>query len=254
MGPDTNRWLAYRHELPDARLRLFCLGGGGASMFSLWDQGMPAGVEVCPLQPPGREDRLGEPPMIRIPQVVASLSEALAPLLDRPFALFGHSVGAVSVFELARELRRQGSRSPEWLFTSGHPAPDLPYRRPIVSHLAQPEFWQAMQDHFDIDPVLLENEDLKALLYPALRAEHELEETYVYTEEAPLDIPLSAFGGSRDLETTEAELLAWGKHTTNRFKGRILEGNHMFVTAQREALVDGIAQDLSALLGTAFRS
>jgi medium-chain acyl-[acyl-carrier-protein] hydrolase len=215
-------------------------------MFTLWGQGMPVGVEVCPLQPPGRENRLEEPPITRIPRMVASLAEALAPLLDRPFALFGHSVGALSVFELARQLR-QGPR-PEWLFTSGHPAPHLPQRRPAVSHLAPPEFWQAMHDHFDADPALLANEDLKNMLYPALRADYELVETYGYRDEVALDIPLSVFGGSRDLETTEAELLAWRKHTTSTFRCRILEGNHMFVKTAREALVHELAQDLSQLL------
>jgi surfactin synthase thioesterase subunit len=219
-------------------------------MYGLWDLGLPAGIEVCPLQPPGRENRLGEPPMTRISQIAATLSEELAPLLDRPFALFGHSAGALSVFELARKLRRQGARSPDWLFTSGHPAPHLKYRRPAASQLAPSEFWQAMRDHFDVDPALLANGDLKDMLYPALRAEYELEETYVYEEEAPLDIPLSVFGGSRDLETTEAELLAWGKHTTSSFRNRILEGDHMFVNTKREALVNELARDLAQLLGT----
>lgn len=253
MRPETSQWLAYRHEVPGARLRLFCLGGGGASMFGLWDLGLPAGVEVCPLQLPGRETRLGEPPMTRISHLAASLSEALAPLLDRPFALFGHSAGALGVYELTRSLRRQGRRSPEWLFVSGHPAPHLAYRRPAASHLAPPEFWQAMQDHFDIDPAVVENEALRDMLYPALRADYELEETYEYVEEAPLSIPLSVFGGSRDLETTEDELLAWRRHTTSRFRSRILDGNHMFLNPQREALVGELAHDLSLLLAAGVR-
>jgi medium-chain acyl-[acyl-carrier-protein] hydrolase len=246
--PDPNRWLAFRRELPDVRLRLFCVGGGGASLYARWSQDMPAGIEVCPLQPPGRENRLAEPPMIRIPRMVESLAGSLAPLLDRPFALFGHSVGALVVFELARRLRRQGRRSPDWLFTSGHPAPDLPPRRPAVSHLAPPQFWQAMYDHFDVGVAVLANEELKVALYPALRADYELVETYRYEEEAPLSIPLSVFGGSRDPETTEAELQAWSRHTSRRFRRRTLEGDHMFVKAQREALVRELAQDLSELL------
>jgi medium-chain acyl-[acyl-carrier-protein] hydrolase len=248
MGSDPSRWLAYRRELPSPRLRLFCLGGGGASLFSLWDQGMPAGVEVCPIQPPGRENRLGETPGTRVPRMVESLSEALAPLMDRPFALFGHSVGALTMFELARKLRRQGPRSPEWLFASGYPAPDLPQRRPAVSHLVPPAFWQAMYDHFDMEAIVLQDRDLQSMLYPVLRADYELVETYAYREEAPLSIPLTIFGGSRDLETTKDELLAWQKHTTSRFRSRILEGNHMFISTQRIALVHELAQDLAQLV------
>jgi len=219
-------------------------------MFSSWYQGMPAGVEVCPIQPPGRENRLGEPPITRISRLVPLLHEALSPLLDLPFAFFGYSVGSLTAFELARRLRQQGPQPPEWLFVSGHPSPDLPQRRPPVSHLPPPEFWQAMRDHFDMDRVVLENEDLKELLYSPLRADYELVETYVYQEEPPFDFPLSVFGGAKDLETTEAELLAWGKHTTGRFRSRILEGNHLFIKTAREALVRDISQDLTPLLAT----
>lgn len=248
MGTVPSRWLAPRRELANPGLRLFCVGGGGASLYGAWGQGMPPGVEVWPLQPPGRESRLEEPPMTRIPQMAESLAEALAPLLDRPYALFGHSVGALAVFELARRLRLQGRRAPDWLFVSGHPAPHMPQRRPAVSHLAPREFWQAMSDHFDVGADVLENEDLKAMLYPALRADYELVETYVYQEEAPLAVPISVFGGTRDLETTEAELRTWGRHTSRRFKYLMLEGNHTFVKTQREALVRELSQELSRLL------
>src|SRR5947199_9015311 len=124
-----SRWLAYRQEVPYLRLRLFCLGGGGASLYGMWSRDVPAGVEVCPLQPPGRETRQGDPPITRIPQMVESLAEALDPWMDRPFALFGHSVGALAIVELARRLRRQGRRSPDWLFLPACRAPDQPYRR-----------------------------------------------------------------------------------------------------------------------------
>ncbi|PYQ61429.1 MAG: putative thioesterase [Acidobacteria bacterium] len=225
--PAPSRWLAYRQEVPY--------------------RDVPVGVEACPLQPPGRETRAGDPPITRIPQMVESLAEALDPWMDRPFALFGHSVGALAMFELARRLRRQGRRSPDWLFVSGCPAPDQPYRRPVVSHLPPREFWQAMHDHFDMGPVVLENEDLQAMLYPPLRAEYELVETYKYEEEAPLAIPLSVFGGTRDLETTSDELQAWSRQTVRRFRCRILEGNHMFVKTQREALLRDLSLDLSLL-------
>lgn len=248
MGAAPSRWLAYRQEVPYPRLRLFCLGGGGASLYATWYRNVPAGVEVCPLQPPGRENREEEPPITRVPQMVESLAADLDPWMDRPFALFGHSIGALAMFELARRLRRQGRRGPDWLFVSGCPAPDEPYRRPVVSHLPPREFWQAMHDHFGMGTIVLENEDLQALLYPALRAEYELVETYKYEEEPPLAIPLSVFGGTRDLETTPDELQAWNRHTSRWFRCRTLEGDHMFVKTQREALLSDLSRDLSLLL------
>ena len=247
MPTTQGQWLSYRREVPHARLRLFCFpfGGGGASIFASWPQGMPAGIEVCPVQPPGRENRLREAPVTHMPQLVTLLVEALVPLLDRPFALFGHSIGALMAFELARQLRRQGLRSPEWLFCSGHPSPDLPRRRPAISQLARPEFIKALREYFDLDSALLAREDLMDLVFPALRADYELVETYVYHEEPPFACPLSVFGGSHDPETTEDELMGWRRHTTGPFRTQVLEGKHMFIQTSREALIGEIFQDIA---------
>jgi len=247
MPPDAGKWLSYRREIPGARLRLFCFpfGGGGASVFATWQRGMPAGVEVCPVQPPGRENRFHEPHITRMPQMVAQAAEVLAPYLDRPFALFGHSVGAMTAFELTRHLRRQGMPAPEWMFLSGHPAMDLPRRRPAVSHLPRAEFVQAMREVFGVDPALLDHKELMDVVFPTLRADYELVESYVYREEPPFDLPLSAFGGSRDPEATEAEILAWRRHTTGPFRTQVLEGNHMFLNTSRDALVAELARDLA---------
>jgi surfactin synthase thioesterase subunit len=255
MQRDNGKWLSFRREIAQARLRLFCFpfGGGGASIFARWQAGMPDGVEVCPLQPPGRENRLAEAPVTRTPQMVSLLADVLSPYLDLPFALFGHSVGALTAFELARQLRRQGLRSPEWLFVGGHPAPDLPRRRPYVSHLERTEFVMAMRDQFEVEPALLDAEELMEMIFPALRADYELVETYNYQDEPPLAVPISAFGGSRDPEATAEELLAWRRQTTGPFRSEILEGNHMFINSSRESIVGEVAHDLALCLGAGSR-
>lgn len=252
MPEDTGIWLSYRRDprqTPRARLRLFCFpfGGGGASVFIPWLNRMPAGVEVCPVQPPGRENRFLEPPVTRLPQMVARLAEALAPCLDRPFALFGHSLGALTAFELARQLRRQGLPPPEWLFASGHPAPHLPRRRPAISHLARPELTRALREHFDLDPALLDSEDLMDLIFPALRADYEIVETYAYRDEPPFACPITVFGGASDPETTRDELLAWRRHTTGPFRTQVLEGRHMFIQTSRDALLAEVVRDLAEI-------
>ena len=249
MSTNSGKWLIYRREPGVTTLRLFCFpfGGGGASVFSSWQKGMPTGVEICPVQPPGREGRIAEPPITRVPQLVSLLLEALAPYFDRPFALYGHSLGALTAFELARQLRRQGLRLPEGLFASGHPSPDLPRRRPFVSHLARPEFVEAMRNHFEVPSELLDSKEIMDFVFPALRADYELVETYVYQEEPPFAFPFSIFGGSRDPEATETELLAWKKHTTGAFRMTALDGNHMFINTARESLVRELANDLVSL-------
>src|SRR5439155_1489615 len=115
---DLQEWLPYRKARPDARIRLFCFAyaGGTASMFRGWQERLPSHVEVCAVQLPGRESRIHEPPMTRMNQLVDSLVPVIAPLLDRPFALFGYSLGAAIAFETARGIKRELGADPLGLF------------------------------------------------------------------------------------------------------------------------------------------
>jgi medium-chain acyl-[acyl-carrier-protein] hydrolase len=250
MANEKNPWLIYRREVAGARLRLFGFpyGGGGASVYTTWPKDLPDGVELCPVQTPGRESRFAEPPVIRMPRMIDLLMDVLPSYLDRPFALFGHSVGALIAFELTRRLRRQGLRPPEWLFVSAHPSPGLPPRLPRVSRLSKPEFLRAMRGPYEMDPELLDQEDLMELVYPILRADYELDETALAGDEPPLDLPLSAFGGTGDPEATEAEIRDWSRHTTGPFRYRMLAGKHMFINTARDALLTELAADLKLAL------
>ena len=122
---------------PDGRslVRLFCLpwAGGGASAYRAWKRAMPEAIEVCPVQLPGREDRVSEPPFRRVEPCIAALTAAIVPRLDRPYALFGHSMGAILAFELVHALRRRGLHPPVRLFVAAHRAPRVPSKRPASS-------------------------------------------------------------------------------------------------------------------------
>src|SRR5437763_149373 len=107
-------WLAVPKLNPRASLRLFCFpyAGGGASIFHRWSRSLPQSVDVCAVQYPGREHRWKEPPVTRLSDLVQALRQALAPYMDKPFVLYGHSMGGLVGFELARLLRKEGGPQP----------------------------------------------------------------------------------------------------------------------------------------------
>jgi medium-chain acyl-[acyl-carrier-protein] hydrolase len=125
----ASSWIQYGQRKPSVRLRLFCFpyAGGSASLYRGWSERLPAEVEVCPIQLPGRENRLLEKPFSQLQPLVEALGEALLSYLDEPYAFFGHSMGALISFELTRLLRREGCvRLPERLLVSARCAPHLP--------------------------------------------------------------------------------------------------------------------------------
>jgi medium-chain acyl-[acyl-carrier-protein] hydrolase len=231
-----------------ARLRLFCLpyAGGAASAYRTWDDALAPDVELCPVQLPGRGSRFREPSFRRLADLVRALTQGLLPLLDRPFAVFGHSMGAVVAFELARELRRRGAPGPVLLAVSGHQAPRRPEPEPPFSHLADAEFVAEVRRRYDgIPQEVLAEEELLQLLLPALRADVEALEGYTYSADAPLACPISCFGGEDDRHVSLADLEAWRDETRATATVRTFPGGHFFVDSARDDVVRALGQDLA---------
>lgn len=246
--PGSDAWITYPKPQPLARLRLFCLpyAGGGASIYRGWQDDLPASIEVCPIQLPGRENRFREPRFTQLPPLVAALSLAIRPHLTKPYAFFGHSLGAIMGFELARTLRRQGSPQPMRLLVSGHRAPQLTYRMPVAHDLPDAALVRELRRLNGMPDEVLDNADLMDLLLPLLRADFAVAETYTYTPEPPLDFPISAFGGQRDEGVSEAEMASWNTQTTADFSLQMLPGDHFSVFKEREPLVTAIRAALHA--------
>src|SRR5262249_36980729 len=125
--PVGNPWIAAHRSSPHCTIRLFCLpyAGAGASIFRSWSAQLPTQIEVCPVQLPGREERLSEAAFERMEPLIEELSTALNTYVDRPFAFFGHSMGALIAFELARRLQEDRGLCPKRLIVSGRRAPAL---------------------------------------------------------------------------------------------------------------------------------
>lgn len=244
-------WLRGQEPNPEARLRLFCFpyAGAGASVFHTWPQACPkwpSGVEVCRIELPGHETRLREAPFNRLTALVAVLGPALQPLLDRPFALFGHSMGALISFELARYWRQHQGLTPEHLFVSGRRAPQVPSSEPLLYRLPNTEFWNGMRERYQgMSEAVWQNADLKALFLPILRADVTLVETYEYRVEAALNCGITAFGGLQDTGVSEAALAAWREQTHGVFTQHMVAGDHFFLKADPTSILQVMSEELS---------
>jgi medium-chain acyl-[acyl-carrier-protein] hydrolase len=239
-------WIIRRKPSPQARLRLFCFpyAGGGVSIFRAWSDTLPADVEVCPLQFPGRGTRLMEPPFTQLSPLVQALAEALFPLLDKPFAFFGHSLGALVSFELARRLRRQYAVQPVRLFISADRAPQIPNRDPAIHSLPEGEFLTELRRLKGTPTELLEDEEVMQIMLPVLRTDFAVYETYRYSTEPPLNCPISAFGGLQDHRVNRGDLEAWRDHTGVSFSLTMFPGDHFYLNTTQPALLQVLSQEL----------
>ncbi len=246
----SNVWIAYRRPNPQASLRLFCFpfAGGAASAFCQWSYDLPQ-VEVCPIQLPGRENRLREAPFSHIEPLLEALVSAMRPYLDRPYAFFGHSMGATIGFELARLLRMQNDPGPFHLFVSGNRAPQIPAPNPPIHHLPDEEFIEGLRRFNGTPEQVFRDDELLQLFLPILRADLTLYETYVYTADEPLDCPISAFGGSEDKIVSRDDLAAWRHQTHGAFTLRMFIGDHFFLRSAQTHLLRAMSQDVTRILG-----
>ena len=243
---------------PQPYLRLFCFpyAGGGASVFRLWSDKLPSEVEVCPVQLPGRENRLREPAFTHLTLLVRALDQALRPYMDVPFAFFGYSMGALISFELARYLRKTRSPGPLHLFVAAHRAPQLPQAHPDLHRLPETavagsgviSIFDALDRLGGTPTTVRQHVELMQLMLPTLRADFALCETYIYSYDAPLSCPITAFGGELDTHVSLASLPAWREQTQGSFMLNILPGNHFFLHSQQQLLLQAISQDLATLL------
>jgi medium-chain acyl-[acyl-carrier-protein] hydrolase len=245
-----NSWVRCPKPNPQAYLRLFCFpyAGSGASIFRKWSDTLPPSVEVCAIQLPGREDRLKEAPFSDISPLVQTLTQVLRPYLNIPFAFFGHSMGALISFELARQLRAQQEPSPVHLFISGRRAPQIPDRNPLLHTLPEPEFLEELRDLNGTPKKVLENPELMQLFLPILRADFSICGTYTYLSQPPLDCSISVFGGTEDTGETYDLLESWSVQTHSFFSLQMLPGDHFFVHTSQEVLLDRLSHELHQLV------
>jgi medium-chain acyl-[acyl-carrier-protein] hydrolase len=242
-------WIAHGKPNPYADLRLFCFpyAGGSALVYRQWQNVLPATIEVCPVQLPGRGARLHEPLFTSLGPLVEAIARALFPYDDKPFAFFGHSMGALISFELARLLKQAGHRGPQGLFVSGRRAPHVPCREPPLFDLPDAEFFQELGRLNGTPREVLEHPELMQLMLPLLRADFSVAENYDYAAGAPLDCPITVFGGLQDGYTNRDDLSGWREHTSAPCTVRMFTGDHFFINTAQPLLLRVLSMELHQL-------
>jgi surfactin synthase thioesterase subunit len=236
-----------RARRPAARVRLVCFphAGAGASAFAAWPGLLPPEIEVIAVQLPGREDRIGEPPLVSVPAAVRTAGAALRPFLTDPFVFFGHSVGALIAFELARELRARRRAGPAHLFLSAQTPPGTISPSPPLHALSDERFRTAIEDLGGMSGAVARDDDLMRVLLPALRADFELGENHRFQPGDPLSTSITAMGGRSDPLATPERLGAWRDHTTGPFELRTFAGGHFYLNDLTRAVTAAITEALA---------
>lgn len=245
-------WITRTGQNPQTCFRLFCFpyAGGGASIFRTWPERLWPDIEVCAIQLPGRENRFNETPFDKLSSLIDALADVLYLYMDFPFAFFGHSLGALISFELTRRLRRQKAPRPLQLFVSGCPAPQIPNPDPPIHQLPDVEFIEDLHRLNGTPKAVLDNPEYLEVFLPLLRSDMRLCETYIYDHEAPLDCPISAFGGLEDERVSREELAAWHDQTRSRFNIQMFPGDHFFLNGKESnGLLEVISKDIREITG-----
>ena len=244
-------WFVRSKNNPTAKSRLFCLpyGGGGASLYRQWQLHLPEDIEVCPIQLPHRENRLKEKPITDINEMIKTLTKVIQPELDRPYAFYGHSMGALIAYRLAYHLSEQSEIKPLHLFVGGFSSP-LIYPNPLlkktlsrlnrlgIEHIPEPEQIHQMSEEqlnefanalSGFKRLSEKESELRKVLLPIFVGDLQLVQSYQPNQEETFTVPITAFHGEKDEQVTEDEMRAWKDLTSGVFNLQVIPGDHLFL-------------------------
>lgn len=240
----ANKWLLQGVCQQATHLRLFCFphAGGNANNYIHWQNHLSPGIQLNVLQLPGRTSRMQETPVQSMDELVTAIVEGISPYLDKPFAFFGHSMGAIVAYEVCQRLRSLNKPLPRQLMVSSCRGPSVPRPYADIHALPFDDLLSALQDLNGTPSEALANRELMAMMEPSIRADFKVIETRVYTEQAPLDLPITALGGKQDSSVSTQDLQAWKQHTDAGFWLKLYDGDHFYHVGHEQALLRQICE------------
>jgi medium-chain acyl-[acyl-carrier-protein] hydrolase len=232
---------------PDAALRLLCFphAGGGPTSFFPWIALLAPEIECVSVQYPGRGQRFRDEPLTRISDLVDEIAGRMAETADKPFALYGHSLGGLVAFELARSLRRLGSPAPVHLFVGASRPPHMAPLLPTIHTLPEDEFVETVQARYGgIPAAIYQDREVLNLFMAPMRADFTAYELYRLLPEAPIGVPITAFAATGDHVATPSGMHEWARHTGAAFDLKTLPGGHFFPPSSIASVVQTIRNQL----------
>lgn len=235
MNIQDNKWFIKINRPLNFDFTLLCFhyGGGSASVFRGWENFFPENFQLIAIQLPGRESRFSEAPISLLSEVVKQLYEEIYPYIkkEKPYGIFGHSIGALLGFELARKL--SSVYLPKLLIVSAAGAPQISIKRDLITNLPDRDFLKKLKIYNGLPDTLNENEEILSTFMPMLRADLSILESYIYQPDLPLECQVLAIGGTRDPMISSKDIAAWCMQTRNLFTMRLFEGDHFFIKSHK---------------------
>lgn len=237
-------WFSMRQQPAEFTLFCFPFSGGTATAFKPWLAHNSEVLEVVPVKLPGRETRFKEPAFFDLVDMASAFVDALAPHTNRRYALYGHSMGAIIIFEVVRQIRQRGLPMPVHLFPAAYRSPERPSTKKHIHHFDDDAFLEELRTYEGTPESFFDNPELIEFLLPMLKADFSIHETWVYKTQPPLDLPITAFYGKEDPIAPAAEMAPWQAHTSQGFELVQMPGSHFFLNHGRPLVIRKILAKL----------
>jgi surfactin synthase thioesterase subunit len=242
----SSPWLVRQPQAqPSMRLFCFSYAGGSAVSYVPWQAALGPEIEVCAVQLPGRGARFGERAFTALPELIVAMASALRPATGMPFAFFGHSLGGLVAFELARYWHRHQQPVPAHLFVSGCNAPQMRNPSRDLHCLSDDALIAELQGYNGTPPEVLNNRDLMSLVLPTIRADFSLVENYRYHPGRLLDLPITVLAGNDDEHTSAPQVAAWDRETSADCRVEWFSGDHFFLRPGQSEVLDCVRSALA---------